>query len=74
LEQGVAGANSVEPDYNEATNHVIMTTIGWIIMLVSVGGVTALFVWCLYRVLACTPEVEKLHGIDDIETPDTNEE
>jgi len=51
-----------------------MTTVGWIIMLVSVGGVTALFVWCLYRVLACAPDVEKLHGIDDIETPDIKEE
>ena len=50
-----------------------MTTIGWIIMLLSVGSVTVLFVWCLYRVLVHTPDVEKLHGIDDIETPDTTE-
>jgi hypothetical protein len=52
----------------------MMTTLGWIIMLVSVGGVTALFGWCLYRVLVCAPDVEKLHGIDDIETPDSKEE
>ena len=48
-----------------------MTTFGWIIMAASVGGVTALFAWCLYRVLATGPAVEKLHGIEDIETPDT---
>lgn len=28
-----------------------MTTGGWIIMLVSVGGVTVFFVWCVWRVL-----------------------
>lgn len=32
-----------------------MTTAGWIIMLLSVGGVTALFVWCLYRVFTAPP-------------------
>jgi hypothetical protein len=51
-----------------------MTIAGWIIMILSVGTMTVLFVWCLYRVLAYTPDVEKLHGIDDIETPDTKEE
>lgn len=48
-----------------------MTTAGWIIMLLSVGGVTVLFAWCLYRVLTSAP-AEKLHGIDDIETPDAS--
>ena len=47
-----------------------MTTAGWFIMLLSVGSVTVLFIWCLYRVLARTPDVEKLHGIEDIDTPD----
>ena len=51
-----------------------MTIAGWIIMLLSVGSMTVLFVWCLYRVLAHTPDAEKLHGIDDIETPDVKEE
>ena len=45
-----------------------MTTAGWIIMLTSVGAVTLLFVWCLYRVLAHKPPAETLHGIDDIPT------
>ena len=49
-----------------------MTTAGWIIMLLSVGSVTLLFVWCLYRVLAYKPPVGKLHGIDDIDTKDSD--
>jgi hypothetical protein len=47
-----------------------MTVSGWIIMLLSVGGVTALFAWTLYQVLASGPAVEKLHGIDDIDPED----
>ncbi|HEX5399072.1 MAG TPA: hypothetical protein VFY06_08500 [Verrucomicrobiae bacterium] len=47
-----------------------MTTPGWIIMLSSVGAVTVLFVWCLYRVLAHKPPARGLHGIDDIVTND----
>ena len=47
-----------------------MTPAGWIIMLSSVGTVTMLFVWCLYRVLAHQPPPETLHGIDDIVTDD----
>jgi hypothetical protein len=53
-----------------------MTTWGWIIMLSSVGSVTLLFVWCIHRVLFHKPrvQVEKLHGIDDIETPDVEKD
>jgi hypothetical protein len=50
-----------------------MTIAGWLIMLLSVGSVTVLFIWCLYRVFARTPDVEKLHGIDDIDTPDVKD-
>lgn len=32
-----------------------MTTGGWINMLLSVGSVTILFVWCLYKVLSHNP-------------------
>ncbi|HTJ00817.1 MAG TPA: hypothetical protein VL527_18185 [Dongiaceae bacterium] len=41
-------------------------------MLTSVTAVTVLFVGCLYRVLfhQPPPPTEKLHGIDDIHTPD----
>lgn len=28
-----------------------MTTLGWIIMIVSITGVTSLMLWCFYRVL-----------------------
>jgi hypothetical protein len=49
-----------------------MTPAGWIIMVLSVGSVTWLFAWCLYRVLTA-PSPEKLHGIEDIETPDTHD-
>jgi hypothetical protein len=45
-----------------------MTTAGWTIMLCSVGAVTILFVWCLYRVLTHKPPPQGLHGIDDIPT------
>ena len=47
-----------------------MTTAGWIIMIASVGSVTVLFGWCLYRVLSHQTAPESLHGIDDIETGD----
>jgi hypothetical protein len=43
-----------------------MTPAGWIIMLSSVGAVTLLFAWCLWRVLTHKPPPETLHGIDDI--------
>jgi hypothetical protein len=50
-----------------------MTTAGWIIMLLSVGSVTTLFAWCLYRVVACKPPVEKMHGLN-IDTQDIERE
>jgi len=46
-----------------------MTLGGWIIMLLSVGGVTALFIWCIYKVLSTPGETEHVHGFE-IETPD----
>jgi hypothetical protein len=51
-----------------------MTTAGWVIMLSSVGTVTLLFVWCLYRVLTHTPPPESLHGIDDIIPDDVDKD
>ena len=47
-----------------------MTLGGWIIMLFSVGCVTTLFRWCIYKVLTTPEEEEKMHGFE-IETPDT---
>lgn len=46
-----------------------MTIGGWIIMIVSTGGVTLLFVWCLWKVLTLPDESEKIHGFE-FETPD----
>ncbi len=46
-----------------------MTLGGWIIMLVSVGTVSTLFTWCIYKVLTTEGEEEKLHGFE-AETPD----
>ncbi len=51
-----------------------MTFGGWIVLGLSVGFVTSLFAWCLYRLLVRKPPVEKLHGIEDIDTHDTESE
>ncbi|MFP4540864.1 MAG: hypothetical protein ACLFR7_04480 [Opitutales bacterium] len=42
---------------------------GWITLIVSVGSVTALFSWCVYKVLTTSGEAERMHGFE-IETPD----
>jgi len=46
-----------------------MTFWGWVIMLVSVGSVCMLFVWCMYKVLSTPEETDHLHGFSE-ETPD----
>jgi hypothetical protein len=48
-----------------------MTTGGWINMIVSVGLVTFLFGWCIYRVVFGKPKATRLHGMD-IDTRDTD--
>jgi hypothetical protein len=42
-----------------------MTWGGWITMILSVGTVTCLFAWCLYKVLTTQGETEHLHGTTD---------
>lgn len=49
-----------------------MTLGGWIIMVLSVGSVTSLFSWCIYKVLVTPEEEEKIHGFE-IEPPDIKE-
>lgn len=46
-----------------------MSLAGWLVMLVSVGGVTALFLWCLCRVLfgPKAPDPKQLHS--SLDTP-----
>ncbi len=46
-----------------------MTPGGWIVMILSVGSVTVVFLWCLRKVLTTPNESEKLHGFS-FETPD----
>lgn len=49
-----------------------MTPSGWIMMIVSVGGVLLGTCWCFYRVLTLPPvETESLHGPSTIDTKDT---
>lgn len=50
-----------------------MTAGGWINMIVSVGAVTALFAWCIWKVLRTPEEREKMHGFE-FETPDERAE
>ncbi len=47
-----------------------MTFGGWIIMTVSVGGVTMLLGWCIYKVVSTPGSSKHLHSQADIETPD----
>jgi hypothetical protein len=47
-----------------------MNTGGWIIMLSSVGFVTVLFGWCIWKVLTTPGEADRLHSPADIQSPD----
>jgi len=42
-----------------------MTFWGWLIMVLSVGGTTGLFVWAFYKVLTTPGESEKVHGFGE---------
>ena len=50
-----------------------MTAGGWINLLLSVGFVTTLFTWCIYKVVTTPDEPEKMHGFE-FETPDEKAE
>ncbi|WP_428938810.1 hypothetical protein [Fontivita pretiosa] len=52
-----------------ATPNFELTAAGWVVMLLSVGFVTALLIWCIYRVLR-ESSPEKVHSQVDIEPPD----
>ncbi len=51
-----------------------MTSGGWVVMLLSVGGVTFLLSWCIYKVLTTPGSSKHLHSQADIETPDVEED
>lgn len=48
-----------------------MTVGGWIIMVLSVGFVTLLFGWCLWKVLSMPGSTQHIHSEHDIDTHDT---
>ena len=50
-----------------------MTNSGLFVMLLSVGTVTVLFGWCVYKVLTTPNETEKVHGVE-FQTPDMKED
>ncbi len=47
-----------------------MTAGGWIMMIVSVGGVTAFFGWCMAKVLTTPDSTAHIHSQADIQPPD----
>ena len=47
-----------------------MTIGGWIVMSVSVFGMTGLLVWCIGRVLREPHAADRLHTQADIDTRD----
>lgn len=48
-----------------------MTLYGWLIMALSVGSVSGLLAWCIYKVFTVPEEAEHMHGFEQ-ETPDIN--
>ena len=60
----------VIPLLAKATESVGLTVGGWVTMLLSVGFVTGLLAWCIYKVLTTPGETEHLHSQVDIATPD----
>ena len=51
-----------------------MSFDGWIVMLLSVGGTTFFFFWCIRRVLRPPDSTEKMHGVLDTELEIEEEE
>lgn len=41
-----------------------MTAGGWVVMILSVSSVLALFGWCVSKVATTPDETERLHGVD----------
>ncbi len=51
-----------------------MTVAGWIILLVTVGGMTAMLAWCITKVVTTPGATEHMHSQADIHTPDVDED
>lgn len=43
-----------------------MTLGGWITMILSVGSVTVLFIWCLWKVLSYRPPRNPPIAVEDL--------
>lgn len=51
-----------------------MTPGGWVTMILSVGFVTALFGYCMYRVLSSSPaDAERLAHVEPISEDESSE-
>ena len=50
-----------------------MTTAGWIVMIVAIGGMTGMLIWCVYKVVSTPGSEEHLHSPMDIDTRDTKD-
>lgn len=50
-----------------------MNAGGWTILVLSVGFVTFLFAWCIYKVLTAPAPGEKLHAQPGVDTHDRDD-
>jgi len=51
-----------------------MTTGGWTIMIVAVGGVVSFFAWCMFKVITTSEASEHIHSPTDIDPHDREED
>ncbi|MGA0333270.1 MAG: hypothetical protein ACO3N7_04695 [Kiritimatiellia bacterium] len=47
-----------------------MTAAGWIVMIAAVTGMSALLVWCVWKVIRTPDSVDHLHSPSDIDPDD----
>ncbi|MEX2606897.1 MAG: hypothetical protein WD708_06090 [Kiritimatiellia bacterium] len=47
-----------------------MTPGGWIVMIIAASGMTALLVWCVWKVLSTPQSTRHLHSPADIDPED----
>jgi hypothetical protein len=50
-----------------------MTTLGWLLLIISCGSVIGLVVFCFWRVLRLPVVTDELHAPLDIDTHDLND-
>jgi hypothetical protein len=47
-----------------------MTAGGWLVMILAIGGMTGLLVWCVWKVVSTPGSTEHLHSPADIDPHD----